>query len=75
MERCDICHKTYDTCECAAYAEREKVRTHEAMMREKLVISGDKLIEKLKIVLIVAIVSGTVGAVIASIAKAISNIG
>ena len=72
--RCKVCNKLYDDCKCAEYAERDKERLHEAEMREKLVFSGDKVIDKLKVVLIVAILSGTLGAIIASIAKSISTI-
>ena len=75
MERCDVCHKLYDDCKCAEYTEREKERIHEADMRDKLVFSGDKVVDKLKTVLIIAIVSGTIGAVIAAVANSISNIG
>lgn len=75
MERCDVCHKTYDECKCAEYAENERQRNHELTLREKYCNLGESVSTKLKYVLIVAIVCGAVGAVIASVAGAISNIG
>lgn len=74
MDRCDVCHKLYDDCRCAEYAEAEKKREHEMGMRNKLILSADKLIEKLKFVIVVAIVSGTIGAVIAAIARSIASL-
>jgi len=60
MERCNICNKTYDACRCAEYAEAEKKRTHEMTLREKYCNLGDKAVAKLKVVLIVAIISGSI---------------
>jgi len=74
IDRCEVCHKVYDECRCSEYAEAQKKREHEMTMRDKLIFSGDKLIEKLKIIIVIAIISGTVGAVIASIANSISNL-